>query len=110
MGDVDPGAGVVATGYALRVFPGAINTASRRSTTQLNPYTYPQSTLSKSASTPGSKFGRRGDSDLTRRQQLTSKAFVGLSYCYWFLLFIKHKCKKSFAVSGAKKKIGYLRS
>ena len=40
-----------------------------RLTKQTRTYTYPQPTISKSASTPGSIFGRRGGSDLNRRRQ-----------------------------------------
>ena len=63
-------AGEDAPGYALHVFPRAINPAARRSTNQAKTYTYPQPTFSKSASTPGSKFGRYGGSNLDRRRQL----------------------------------------
>ena len=55
-----PRAGEASTGYALRVFPRAINTAPRRSTNKAKTYTYPQPALEKSASTPGSIFGRHG--------------------------------------------------
>ena len=67
-------AGESATGYALRVFPRAINTAPRRSTNQARTYTYPQPTISKSASTPGSIFGRHGGSDLNRRRHAPGRS------------------------------------
>lgn len=84
-----PRAGQAAPGYALRVFPRAINHASRRSTKQARTYTYPQPTISNSASTPGSIFGRRGGSDLNRRRQameapgkrVAMAALVATSFC-----------------------------
>jgi hypothetical protein len=61
-------AGKAATGYALRVFPRTIKTSTGRQKNQANIYTYAQPTIEKSASNPGSKFGRQGGSDLDRRE------------------------------------------
>ncbi|MBN8510504.1 MAG: hypothetical protein J0L57_18075, partial [Burkholderiales bacterium] len=41
---------------------------SRRSTNQARTYTYPQPTISMSASTPGSILSRHGGSKLNRRR------------------------------------------
>jgi hypothetical protein len=50
----DRRAGEAATGYALRVFPRAIQPSSEGTTNQLTTYTYPQPVSSGPASTPGS--------------------------------------------------------
>lgn len=57
-------------GYALRVIPRARIDSPRSSTNQTQTYTYPQPTISTSASTPGSISDRRGGSDLNRCRQL----------------------------------------
>jgi hypothetical protein len=80
-------AGQSATGYALRAFPRAINTASRSATNQTRTYTYPQPTVSTSASIPSSILSRHGGSNLNRRGQFWSQRLSGkrrtqrLRYC-----------------------------
>ena len=59
----------VALQMGLRGLPCAVNTARRKSTKQAGHYTYPQPTISTSASTLGSIFGRPGGSLLHRRRQ-----------------------------------------
>ena len=65
-----------ATGYALRGLHSAFNTTARRPPNQLSPYTYPQPTPQKSASTPGSIFSRHGGSNLDRRRHTTNLTFA----------------------------------
>ena len=66
-----------ATGYALRGLHSAFNTTARRSPNQLSPYTYPQPTPQKSASTPGSIFSRHGGSNLDRRRHFSPQKRLG---------------------------------
>ena len=71
-----PRAGESATGYALRVFPRALDTAARRSTNKPNTYTYPQLTIKQSATSLGSKLDRQGGSNLNRRRQALDSGHV----------------------------------
>ncbi len=49
------------------------NTASRRSTKQLKPYTYPEPTISKSASTPGSILDQRGHREVQHGRSFSTE-------------------------------------
>ena len=56
-------------GYALRGFPRAHFTPARRSTNRAKTYTYPQPTIKRSATSPGSILDRQGGSEFSRRRQ-----------------------------------------
>ncbi|NBW46335.1 MAG: hypothetical protein EBR45_12390 [Betaproteobacteria bacterium] len=56
-------------GYVLHRSTLKIRKMKRSKTKPQRRYTYPQSTISKSASAPGSNFSRHGGSVFSRREQ-----------------------------------------
>jgi hypothetical protein len=66
-----PDAAACAAGFALRDFPRAFMETRKEVNKQPKTYTYPQTTVLRTASSPGSNLDRHSGSILNRRQQTT---------------------------------------